>query len=511
MAKVKISVSSFSGKNGCSLFAMQIAFFIASDGDNYVRFIDNQKNPLIDKILFDSDEHICNNVHFCKILEEDEKENEVVICDLGDITREYIDSSAYDKNFLIVNAKTDEFNLIEQRLANNFGTYDIILIDGTKDDVTVYKPLAKKVISVNSPDSFMCCYDLKMNLDLFSHIIGVDFPDPGNEYALDDVFKIVKSGQEEGAEEKNKNKFLFGKKHHNSDSEAAYSGLSESVKESTDSMKRSTDSTATDNTKSDFDENDAENSIKKQRKTGSKETKLSRKERREEKKLEKAAREYNSASCEVKENKKEKNKGKKKRIITKDDYARKIQDLKDNTRVLSNVFTIVNILLIVAFVGILVSIGTGYRDKCHEPVKTEDIIVTKIPAESSVCGVQLKNYSGVAKNKKVALIIGNDTFVRPMSENLKSVKNKSTVKTKRYEIVVSFTDNPLKGYMYGDLSFVHYSVLGEGEFSQKDIASILEYAQKYYTKKRYDFFKFNDKDSINLDNPPISLIQDVES
>jgi len=256
MAKVKISISSFSSKNGCSLFAMQLAFFIASDHNNYVSFVDNPKNPLIDKILFSSDGSVCNNVHFCKSLEECEKEDEVVICDLGDITREHVDCSVYDKNFLVVNTQRDEFNLIEQRLANNFGTYDIILVNGTKEDVSLYKPIAKKVISVDAPESFMCCYDLKMNLDLFSHIIGVDFPDPGNEYSIDDVFKIVEFEQETVTEEKNKSKFLFGKKRHNSGD--TYSKLSESVKESADSREQTSDSVVTNNTKSDFDENSVE-------------------------------------------------------------------------------------------------------------------------------------------------------------------------------------------------------------------------------------------------------------
>ena len=65
--------------------------------------------------------------------------------------------------------------------------------------------------------------------------------------------------------------------------------------------------------------------------------------------------------------------------------------------------------------------------------------------------------------------------------------------------------------MFVELTFVHYSTLGESKFSNEDYDKIIEYAKRYYTKKKYDFFKYKDKDSIQLGEAPVSMIQKLES
>lgn len=47
-------------------------------------------------------------------------------------------------------------------------------------------------------------------------------------------------------------------------------------------------------------------------------------------------------------------------------------------------------------------------------------------------------------------------------------------------------------------------------FSNDDYNEIIAYAKKYYTKKKYDFFKYKDKDSIQPGTAPVSMIQNLE-
>lgn len=92
-------------------------------------------------------------------------------------------------------------------------------------------------------------------------------------------------------------------------------------------------------------------------------------------------------------------------------------------------------------------------------------MISKVPTTSGISGIEIKNYSGVAKNKRVAVIIGEDTFIRPYTESMKDLKKKTSVKTKRYAVTVSFTDDPFIQSMFGELTFVHHSALGESMFS----------------------------------------------
>ena len=192
------------------------------------------------------------------------------------------------------------------------------------------------------------------------------------------------------------------------------------------------------------------------------------------------------------------------------DYAGKIQSLKDKSQFIYTIITFVNLCLIVAIFITGINFAKGFRDKCHTPVKAEEIVISKVPTTSGISGIEIKNYSGVAKNKRVAVIIGEDTFIRPYTESMKDLKKKTSVKTKRYAVTVSFTDDPFIQSMFGELTFVHHSALGESMFSNDDYNEIIAYAKKYYTKKKYDFFKYKDKDSIQPGTAPVSMIQNLE-
>ena len=192
------------------------------------------------------------------------------------------------------------------------------------------------------------------------------------------------------------------------------------------------------------------------------------------------------------------------------DYAGKIQSLKDKSKFMYNIISVINLVLIAAIFITGINFANGFRNKCHTPVKAEEIVISKVPTTNEISGIEVKNYSGVAKNKKVAVIIGEDTFIRPYTESMKDLKKKTSVKTKRYAITVSFTDDPFIQSMFGELTFVHHSALGESMFSNEDYNEIIAYAKRYYTKKKYDFFKYKDKDSIQPGTAPVSMIQDLE-
>lgn len=480
MAKIKIAVCSYRDKSGCSDTAMQIAFYIAHNEENKVAFIDNTKNPLIEKIKLDEDKKM-DNVSFYSM--DTDVTEDMVVYDLGNISNKYINTENFDKIYIIVDVENDDFFETEKKLSTA-GNVDVLICNATKEDISNYKQIVKRVVDIGDISKTECPYNLKMNLDLFSHMSGLDFPDPDMEYETEIKFKnqMVQMLQKEddipGKKNSSKKSFFTSKKDKSSEKEQEITKDEESDKVAAKS---------------------AEKSIASIKKT-------CKKEKPEKKRKEHLISNTTEITKNFSAEKKKKHIKEPKEI----DYANKLKDTESKMAFTNTVFSIVNIGLIIAIVVLVITSCMNYREKCHAPVKDSDIIVTKVPVEDNVSGIQIKKYSGVAKNKQMAVIIGNDTFIRPLTENLKAVKNKSTVKTKRYAITISYTDNSLLSYAYGDLTFAHHSAIGEGKFTEKDMRKILAFAKKYYTKKRYDFFDFTDKDTIDVSNPPDCMIREIE-
>ena len=200
MAKIKIAVCSYRDKSGCSDTAMQIAFYIAHNEENKVAFIDNAKNPLIEKIKLDEDKKM-DNVSFYSM--DTDVTEDMVVYDLGNISNEYINTENFDKIYIIVDVEKDDFFETEKKLSTA-GNVDVLICNAAKEDISNYKQIVKRVGDISKTE---CPYNLKMNLDLFSHMSGLDFPDPDMEYEAEIKFKnqMVKMLQKENDTPNKKN------------------------------------------------------------------------------------------------------------------------------------------------------------------------------------------------------------------------------------------------------------------------------------------------------------------
>lgn len=505
MAKIKIAVCSYRDKSGCSNTAMQIAFYIAHNKENKVAFIDNIKNPLIEKLKLDEDKKK-NRVSFYGM--DTNVTEDMVVYDLGNISNEYINTENFDKIYIIVDVQKDDFFETEKKLATA-GNVDVLICNAAKEDITNYKQIVKRVVDIGDINKTECPYNLKMNLDLFAHMSGLEFPDPDIEYETEIKFKnqmaqmLQKEEDTSNKKSSGKKSFFTSKKDKRSEKKQEIIKVEEQEDISDKHIPQ--EESFIDDTKNKESQTDYTAVTKTENKSAVKRKTIKRKKQEKKNNIS-----HNSEIVEASEmdsvNKAKKISKEPKKI----DYAQKLKDTESKMSFTNTIFSIVNIGLIIAVVVLIITSCMNYREKCHTPVKESDIIITKIPVENNVSGIQIEKYSGVAKNKQMAVIIGNDTFIRPLTEDLKAVKNKSTVKTKRYAITVSYTDNSLLSYIYGDLTFVHHSAIGEGNFSEKDMKKILAFAKKYYTKKRYDFFDFTDKDTIDVSNPPDCMIKEIE-
>ena len=550
---IKIAVTSYKDNEESANLAAQIAFFVAKEQKNQVFLIVNPEYDLIDKMRGRTE---LNDVTFCKGepelntgLDEDEK-TRIYIYDLGQTNGPIPMSVQYKKIYIVIDNGKTRMEQAKEKIssvtdANMLVT--VLLRNSDNDAIKEYRTVAKSVIKTQENEFLRCPYDVKEDLDTFSHKAGFYVPDPKKMYNFEKL--PIKAKEEPVKKEKSS---LFGKK-----KTRAGKNTDASPKEASKEKEQKIENSAeeqeiSDDVTDDFNEtmyDDVKNEPAKEpelkksvygddddddlEKEGIKE-KLSglvsgmkvktekaisaSKEKTDQKKNEKAKKKQKETETQPEERATKRPLIKTQRYESSSteskkrepDYAGKIQSLKDKSQFVYIIITFVNLCLIIAIFITGINFAKGFRDKCHTPVKAEKIVISKVPTTSGICGIEIKNYSGVAKNKRVAVIIGEDTFIRPYTESMKDLKKKTSVKTKRYAVTVSFTDDPFIQSMFGELTFVHHSALGESMFSNDDYNEIIAYAKKYYTKKKYDFFKYKDKDSIQPGTAPVSMIQDLE-
>lgn len=550
---IKIAVTSYKDSEESANLAAQISFFIAKERKNQVFLIVNTEYDLIDKMRGRTE---LNDVTFCKGEPElntgldDEEKTRIYIYDLGKTNGPIPMSDQYKKIYIVVDNSEIQMEQAKEKISSITDADTLVtelLKNPDNNVIKEYKTVAKGVIKTKEDEFLRCPYDVKEDLDTFSHKAGFCVPDPKKMYTFD---KLPIKDKEEPV--KNGKSSFFGKKKVKAEKDSDVSKRetskvdekqmhepAEDPTEASDEISDNSDKTVDAAERKpaeepelkksiygDDDDDDCEKEGMKEKLTGfvsGMKTKTEKaisasKEKADQRKNEKAEEKQEEAEIQPEERAAGKplkkpqrqepaNPGSRRR---EPDYAGKIQSLKDKSQFIYTIITFVNLCLIVAIFITGINFAKGFRDKCHTPVKAEEIVISKVPTTSGISGIEIKNYSGVAKNKRVAVIIGEDTFIRPYTESMKDLKKKTSVKTKRYAVTVSFTDDPFIQSMFGELTFVHHSALGESMFSNDDYNEIIAYAKKYYTKKKYDFFKYKDKDSIQPGTAPVSMIQDLE-
>lgn len=558
---IKIAVTSYKDNEESANLAAQIAFFIAKERKNQVFFIVNPEYDLIEKMRGRTE---LNDVVFSKGEPElntgfdDEEKTRIYIYDLGQTNGPIPMSDKYQKIYITIDNNETKIEQAQDKISSITDSNQIVTVllkNPDNDAIRDYRTVAKSVFKIHEDEYSRCPYDVKEDLNAFSYKAGFSVPNPKSLYQFDEL--PIKTKEEPVKKEK---KPLFGKKKDKVEKdtdapqkeasvteeekkilepqEERSEGSDEATDDILDNPNETMDTTENGLTEEpelkksiygDDDDDNIENEGVKGKLTGlvsgmkakTEKAISASKEKADLKKNEKAEKKQEEMEADETQPEKRATKkplkkpqrdepsnaeGRKK----EPDYAGKIQSLKDKSQFVYTIITFVNLCLIVAIFITGINFAKGFRDKCHTPVKAEEIVISKVPTTSGISGIEVKNYSGVAKNKRVAVIIGEDTFIRPYTESMKDLKKKTSVKTKRYAVTVSFTDDPFIQSMFGELTFVHHSALGESMFSNDDYNEIIAYAKKYYTKKKYDFFKYKDKDSIQPGTPPTSMIQDLE-
>lgn len=536
---IKIAVTSYKDNEESADLAAQIGFFVAKERKNQVFFIVNPEYNLIEKMRGRIE---LNDVTFCEGepelntgFENDEK-TRIYIYDLGRTNGPISMSDKYQKIYITIDNNETKIEQAKDKISSITDSNQLVTVllkNPDNDAIRDYRTVAKSVFKIHDDEYSRCPYDVKEDLNTFSHKAGFSVPNPKDLYRFDEL--PIKGKEESVKKEK---KTLFGKKKEKLEEKkdvllSEQEKGEESIKEEPfagsgdnfnihnediqecDSVGEKPDNEP-ELKKSIYgsDDDDFEKEGIKEKLFGFANGMKERIDREKQVKKEKN-REETKIQCSDRTDEKTSRMPQKPERINTDrkkepDYAGKIQSLKDKSKFMYNIISVINLVLIAAIFITGINFANGFRNKCHTPVKAEEIVISKVPTTNEISGIEVKNYSGVAKNKKVAVIIGEDTFIRPYTESMKDLKKKTSVKTKRYAITVSFTDDPFIQSMFGELTFVHHSALGESMFSNEDYSEIIAYAKRYYTKKKYDFFKYKDKDSIQPGTAPVSMIQDLE-
>ncbi|SDW50484.1 hypothetical protein SAMN05216391_10984 [Lachnospiraceae bacterium KHCPX20] len=507
----KIYVGCFTKDNNqdTAKIARQIAYFLAANDNLNVYFIENEKDSILDQLNRTADD-VYNNVHFCKDIGSviDKGDSTFVVIDQKNIVN---DQTVKEANllYILVDAERIAFENVETYAQAMPDEAELILY-GTNDD-SAYAKLKQRVIRIGLVRDDRLDGDIKQSLNLYGHRKQLKVPPVDIEYDIESL------PYKEKEEEENSNAFskLIG----------ATTGLSQKLKEkrkkkktkeegaaSEQKGKNPTDSIQTKDPVEPINSIEEPEKIKEKHQLDISIGNSLFDEKEEDKKGENYVQEQDtdeqtSNKEPIKEPKKLTHIEKKEKV---EDYATKIQDLKTMMKAVLECITAVNVVLIILFLFLCGKTVMDYRESVHHVINIKDIDMITYPKRSQTVGLDISNFTGVSENKKYAVTIGDDTFIKPYSEKLTKLKKETTVATDRYEVTVSYSKNPIISSIYGDLTFVHHTALGEGAFTKKDIQSILKYAQAYYTKKQYNAWGFKDKDALKINNPPSSMIRDLE-
>jgi hypothetical protein len=448
---IKIAVTSYKDSEESANLAAQISFFIAKERKNQVFLIVNTEYDLIDKMRGRTE---LNDVTFCKGEPElntgldDEEKTRIYIYDLGKTNGPIPMSDQYKKIYIVVDNSEIQMEQAKEKISSitDADTLVTVLLKNPDNNVIKeYKTVAKGVIKTKEDEFLRCPYDVKEDLDTFSHKAGFCVPDPKKMYTFD---KLPIKDKEEPV--KNGKSSFFGKKKVKAEKDSDVSKRetskvdekqmhepAEDPTEASDEISDNSDKTVDAAERKpaeepelkksiygDDDDDDCEKEGMKEKLTGfvsGMKTKTEKaisasKEKADQRKNEKAEEKQEEAEIQPEERAAGKplkkpqrqepaNPGSRRR---EPDYAGKIQSLKDKSQFIYTIITFVNLCLIVAIFITGINFAKGFRDKCHTPVKAEEIVISKVPTTSGISGIEIKNYSGVAKNKRVAVIIGED-------------------------------------------------------------------------------------------------------
>ena len=474
---VNFSTATFYDSDDAFQLARQIAKYCAAGGENVALVTrDVEKIKTADQEL---------------TVVESEKEvpggTDIVIKDYGNASASVIKPA--DKIYIIADAR----RISAEKLAKHLNTlsYECELVLYGTNDMSDYKALVPKVIKVADIEKTECQYEIRMALDLFSHQKGFSVPDPNEAFEYE---AISTSPEKTDADEED------DKKHFSA------AGITSLFKRNKDNDDDEDDDDIVEPSSSghiEYEEDDSWQSkaaeIKDALADGLGSAISTMKEMAKRKRQ------------EQKEKKKEKDKDDDGPIKTRpeSDWAKKTKALDSRAKTTNQIFSLINFILILVVIIMTITTFLAFRESKHQMVSLKELYKTEFPVKVETDGISVKPYSGFAKNRKVAVVIGDDSFVKKDSKLFQSLSKKEAVETRKYEVTVTYSANPLRQQMYGTLTFVHHSAFGEGDFSKKEIAEIMDYSEKWFTKKRYDLFRFNDRDTINVNDPPDSLLRYV--
>lgn len=503
---IRFITASYTDAEDATALARQIAKFTAASDNKSVLFT---KGTLYQDIKEkDAELTVTDNKN------DIPDDADILVSDYGIVSNTVINTSDADRIYLAVNAEETSAQELSKKLTA-FDYSCTIVLYGT-NDMSEYKEIGEKIIKVGRIRRDKCQYEIRMDLDLLSHQKEFNVPDPQEEFEYEEITEKAPDDEDEEPEKKSlkdmipslPNIGIFNKK--NNDDEEEDSPVKdgpdkpEIIYEDDGNFKQKLLSMA--------------GAAAGAAGTAAANLASSIKEKSEKKKEEKAEgkeQPYLQKESEVNTSEKIKPSKNDKKISEKTgeekrrDWNVAASGVENRAKVSNRVISAINAVLIISCIILAINTFLAYRESMHKMVALSDIEKTEYPPKHETDGISVTNYSGIAKNQKYAVVIGDDSFVKPYSKRLESLKSKSAVETKKYEIIVSYSNNPVIQWAYGDLHFVHHSILGEGDFSRKEISEIVAYARKWYTKKRYDLFRFNDRDTINLSNPPDSLLRYV--
>lgn len=429
---------------------------------------------------------------------------EIIITDYGNAQTKVVKPA--DKVYVVVDARKFSAEKLSKYL--NSASYECELVLYGTNDMSEYKELVTKVIKVAGIETGECQYEVRMALDLMSHQKGFTVPDPSEPFRYAPIAAEAKPAdaapEKTGPAASLGSILPFGRKNKQDENDLG--------EEEDDGAE---DYTSRPGQAIEYEDDGSWQSklaeLKDAAAGGVGDLVSAMKERSKRKKEEKANAEDKSGDGSDKEGKKDRRSRQDKEddIPKTNDWAKKTKALDTRAKLVSQIFSVINALLIISVVIMAITTFVAFRDSKHKMVTLKELSKTEYPVKVETDGVSVKPYSGFAKNKKVAIIIGDDSFIKKDSKKFQNLAEKNAVETRKYEITVTYTDNPLLQQMFGTLTFVHHSAFGEGDFSPEETAAIMDYSKKWFTKKRYDLLRFNDRDTINVNDPPDSLVRYV--
>ena len=210
---IKIAVTSYKDNEESADLAAQIGFFVAKERKNQVFFIVNPEYNLIEKMRGRIE---LNDVTFCEGepelntgFENDEK-TRIYIYDLGRTNGPISMSNKYQKIYITIDNNETKIEQAKDKISSITDSNQLVTVllkNPDNDAIRDYRTVAKSVFKIHDDEYSRCPYDVKEDLNTFSHKAGFSVPNPKDLYRFDEL--PIKGKEESVKKEK---KTLFGKK-----------------------------------------------------------------------------------------------------------------------------------------------------------------------------------------------------------------------------------------------------------------------------------------------------------